>query len=97
MAFYLVHRAWPNLKWGLFIVIGANPIFLYLVNIMFGGHLRKLVGTYTTWAATKIQGWNDLTQAQIEPWIRFANAWGALLILIAVAYWLYRRKIFIRV
>jgi hypothetical protein len=66
---------------------------------MFGGHLRRLVGTYTSWAADL---WRPSTGTAPPPptldyWVNFANAWGALLILIGVAYWLYRRKIYIRV
>ena len=98
LLFYVVHRRWPNVKWGLFIVIGANPIFLYLANIMFGGHLRRLVNTYTSWVANQFFPSDISTPppAALGYWVNFANAWGALLILIFVAYWLYRRKIFIR-
>jgi predicted acyltransferase len=101
LAFYLVHRKWPNVRWSLFIVIGANPIFLYLVQIIFGGQLRRIVNTYTEWLAWRIEASRGWTEKALEPavasWVAFANAWGALLILIAVAYWLYRRKIFLRV
>ena len=74
------------------------PIFLYLGNIMFGGHLRRLVNTYTSWVANQFYP-SDVTNpppAAVGYWVNFANAWGALLVLVFLAYWLYRRKIFIR-
>ena len=60
---------------GLFIVIGANPIVLYLLNIMWGSQFRRVPNTYTTWLALKLETWRGWTPEMVDPAGRFANAW----------------------
>lgn len=103
LAFFAIHRAWRSVPWTLFIVVGANCIFLYLANIILGSKLRDAALTYTRWLIPDAPkpGQPALSSLQLrlaypEQWRMFVTDWCVLGILVAVAWWMYRRKIFIK-
>ena len=92
LAFYAVGTAWPTVPWKPFVVVGANCIAIYVVSILFSGQIRtileRLVGAGSAWALAKA--------GQPMAWTMFAVDWLALGVLVAAAWWLYRRKIFFK-
>lgn len=87
VAFFGLYRAWPRAVWKPFLVVGANSIFLYLASIIFGGRLRDCVLTYTK---------PLMPGSESEPWRMFVTDWLVLSILVAVAWWMYNRKVFVK-
>lgn len=86
LAFYGIHRAWPKVPWKVLIVIGANCMFLYVAQMIFGGRLRDLVQQTTFYRLTEWQ----------KHWGLFATDLVSLAILVGVAWWLYNRRIFFK-
>jgi predicted acyltransferase len=88
--FYLVIDVWKVSKWAIpFVWIGVNPITLYLVDnlVDFGPISRRFVGGgFRAWLDSMTPGLGSLMSAIV----------GILLIL-ALARFLYQRKVFIRV
>jgi heparan-alpha-glucosaminide N-acetyltransferase len=94
LVFYAIDIALPRLPAGILTAIGANCIFIYMANILLGGRIRdiiiRLLGPLPEWAATKY----DFPK---EPWTNFAADWLVLGVIVYVAVWLYRRKVFIKI
>ncbi|OGD15477.1 MAG: hypothetical protein A2V76_01140 [Candidatus Aminicenantes bacterium RBG_16_63_14] len=71
-----------------FVIVGMNPVFIYLFALSGGAEwLHRIVSPFTMAFA----GWTGEWPAQI---LTSLAVWGLLW---ALCYWLYRRKIFIRV
>ena len=75
-------RRWAKV----FIIVGANSIFIYMLDQILGGWMDQKALALTGWAFADGSAWGG-----------FVNAWVVLLFNIYVCYWLYRRKIFIRI
>jgi predicted acyltransferase len=94
MAFYAIDIAWPRVPWGVLTAIGANCIFLYITSMMMGGRFREIVarllGPLPDWLAGRLHGTK-------EPWLAFSVDWIVLGIMVGMAGWLYRRRIFIKI
>ena len=94
LLFYAIDLAWPEIPWGILMAIGANCIFIYMANMLFGGKLREIVGRLLgpipDWISTRLSG-------PKEPWLSFAIDWIVLSIFVGIAVWLYRRKVLIKI
>lgn len=77
-------QGWRKLTFPL-VVVGMNSIFIYCLNIVQWGWFDRAVATFTG-------GFEGL-----GAWAPVAQATAVYLALWSVCYWLYRRKIFIRV
>jgi predicted acyltransferase len=92
LAFYAVGTRWPAVPWKSLVVVGANCIFIYVANMLFGGQLRtvieRLIGAGMAWVLTAVH--------QPAAWTMFVVDWLALGVLVAVAWWLYERKVFFK-
>ena len=87
LAFYWLcdikmYRRWAKV----FIIVGANSIFIYLVSEIMRHWMEEKANVFTAWAFT-----------EGSLWVEFLNAWVVLLFLIYLCYWLYRRKIFMKI
>jgi predicted acyltransferase len=69
----------------LFLIVGSNSIFIYLVNEVLRNWMEASAKVFTGWV---IQMW--------EPGGEFLTAWVVLLFQVYVCYWLYQRKIFFK-
>ena len=72
-------------RWGVFIVVGSNSIFIYVFHESCGRYLHVISKTFLQWS---IDLWG--------PWGQFLEAWAVILFEIYLCYWLYRRKIFFK-
>ena len=94
MAFYAIDIACPRVPWAVLTAIGANCIFLYMTSMLMGGRFREIVtrllGPFPDWLASHLHGSKD-------PWLAFGVDWIVLGIMVAMAVWLYRRRIFIKI
>jgi predicted acyltransferase len=84
--FYLVIDVWNIRKWAFFfVVIGVNPITIYLAGriINFQAATRFFFGGFAALVP--------------EAWVPFVNAVGLTTIGWLFLYFLYRKKIFLRV
>ncbi len=71
-----------------FVIVGMNPVFIYLFALSGGADwLNRIVAPFTM----AFSGWMGEGPAQI---LTSLAGWGLLW---ALCYWLYRRKIFIRI
>jgi predicted acyltransferase len=71
-----------------FVIVGMNPVFIYLFALSGGADwLNRIVAPFTM----AFSGWTGEGPAQI---LTSLAVWGLLW---ALCYWLYRRKIFIRI
>lgn len=71
-----------------FVVVGMNPVFIYLFSLSGGAEwLRNIVAPFTMAFSGWIGEWSALVLTSLA-------VWGVLW---ALCYWLYRRKIFIRI
>jgi predicted acyltransferase len=87
--FYQVIEIWKCQKWCVpFVWIGSNAITIYLVSAAFG--FRKLAGRFV---GAEVQQFFD---SKLSHSGDFMRALVALALMFAVASFLYRRKIFIR-
>ena len=67
------------------VVVGMNSIFIYCLNILLGGWIRDAVGVFT----------GDFAfLGTLQP---IAQATGMFLVMWGLCYWLYKRRIFIKV
>lgn len=85
-AFYLVIDVWGLRAWAFpFVVIGANPLFIYLASefFSFGSLADRLVGGGVA--------------ESLGPWAVLVNALVQFALEFALLLWLYRRKIHIRI
>lgn len=78
----ILMRRWAKV----FIIVGANSIFIYMFNQLLGRWADRSVHAFTGWAFADGSAWGG-----------FLQAWVVLLLNIYLCYWLYRRKIFIRI
>ena len=87
LLFYWVCNIQFMRRWAkVFIIVGANSIFIYILNQILGGWMDQKALALTGWA------FDDG-----NPWGGFLNAWIVLLFNIYLCYWLYRRKIFLKI
>jgi len=75
-------RAWARV----FVIVGSNSIFIYLLNEILREWLNETALVFTRPAVT---AWG--------PWGLFLTDWVVILFEIYVCWWLYRRKIFLRI
>lgn len=92
LLFYTVHAAWPNIPWKPLVVMGANCIFLYIVSQLFHGKIaeiwRNLAGSGIAWVLS-------LMNAPIQ-WLGAVLDWLWLGTMMTMAWFLYNRKVFIK-
>lgn len=86
--FYLIIDVWGMRRWSFFFrVIGLNSIFIYLVVT---GNLVNLGST-----ANSLFGW--LAKPLGDPWSQLVMACGNLAVAWGLLYFMYRKKIFLKV
>jgi predicted acyltransferase len=68
-----------------FVIVGANSIFIYLFHEILNRWLVQTTLVFTRWA---VNLWG--------PWGNLLTAWAVILFHIYVCIWLYRRKIFFK-
>ncbi len=75
-------RGW---RFRVFVMVGANSIFIYLFHEMLGGWLTQAAKVFTGWGTTywpaELLAFNDLLVVAFQVWL---------------CVWLYRRKIFFK-
>lgn len=85
ICFYLVTEVLGYRKWTFpLVVVGANSIFIYSLGFFIGGPLNRAVGVFTfryTWIGT------------LAP---VAQACTCLAVMWYLCYWLYKRRIFLK-
>jgi predicted acyltransferase len=77
-----LHRKWASV----FVIVGANSIFIYLFHEILGRWMRQTAPVFTGWA--------------IAWWPQWGEVFTALVIIgfqIWVCYWLYQRRIFFKI
>ncbi len=73
-------------KWAiLFVAVGANSIFIYLFHEIFGRWMRQTAPVFTSWA-----------EPQVGALAPFAAAWLAIAFQVYLCWWLYQRRIFLK-
>jgi predicted acyltransferase len=83
--FYLIIDVWGFKRWSFFfIVIGTNAIAVYVASHLFD---FKLIGNVFVGGLTK----------RIGSWGPFVEASGAFAVIWLILYWMYRKKIFIKI
>ena len=83
--FYLVIDVFGFKRWGFFFrVIGSNSIAVYMAASLFD--FRQVSGIFLWGLSERLGAWNDFVQGV-----------GGLLVIWLILYFLYRKKIFIRV
>ena len=86
LLFYWVCDVWKRRAWaGLFVMIGANSIFIYLFHEILGRWMRHTAPTFTNWA-----------EPFVGVWAPFTAAWLAIALQVYVCWWLYQRRIFFK-
>lgn len=86
LLFYWVCDVWKRRAWaGLFVMIGANSIFIYLFHEILGRWMRHTAPTFTNWA-----------EPFVGAWAPFTAAWLAIALQVYVCRWLYQRRIFFK-
>ena len=87
LLFYWVCDLKMMRRWAkVFIIVGANSIFIYMFNQLLGGWADQKALALTGWAFAEGSAWGG-----------FVNSWVVLLFNIYLCYWLYKRKIFIKI
>jgi predicted acyltransferase len=87
LLFYWICDVRKRQRWArVFVVVGANSIFIYLFNEILHPWLIQTSLIFTGWA---VDMWG--------PGGRVLNAWIVFLFEIYVCFWLYRRRIFFKV
>lgn len=86
LIFYWVCDVAGRHRWAtLFVAIGANSIFIYLFHEILGRWMRQTAPVFTSWA---------------EPWIGafapFTAAWLAIALQVYLCWWLYERRIYLK-
>ncbi len=86
LVFYWVCDVAGKQRWAtLFVAIGANSIFIYLFHEILGRWMRQTALIFTSWA---------------EPWVGsfapFTAAWLAIALQVYLCWWLYERRIFLK-
>ena len=76
------------------LAIGANCIFIYMTAQLFGGKIREIVGRLLGPIPAWVADWLKFPK---EPWQSFAIDWIVLALLVGMAYWLYRRRVLIKI
>ncbi len=88
-AFYLVMDVWGYRKWAFpLVVVGMNSIAAYLMAHLFVGFIDKALPRHLGPSIFKTAG------AAYEP---FLLGLGVLIVEWLILYWMYRRKIFLRI
>lgn len=86
LAFFWVCDVWKRQQWArVFVMIGANSIFIYVFHEILGGWMRRTAPVFT--------GWAEPFAGAFAP---FTAAWLAIALQVYVCYWLYQRKIFFK-
>ena len=87
--FYLVIDLWKHRSWAFFlVVIGMNSIAAYLIAHLFQGFIEKALPRHFG------RSWFTFAGTPYEPFLLGA---GVLFIEWIILWWMYRRKIFIRI
>lgn len=97
--FYLVIDVWSFKKWAFFlVVIGSNSIAVYMAAHLFD--FRNIGNIF-------VKGWTTNQNIGVVgglvawvgpgPWSNFVEAMAAFVVIWLLMYWMYRRKIFIKV
>lgn len=87
LLFYWICDVWKRRSWAnVFVIIGANSIFIYLFHEILGGWMRRTAPTFTNW---------------LEPfvglWAPFTAVWFVIALQVYVCWWLYDRRIFLKI
>ncbi len=86
LLFYWICDVLKKQNWAtVFVVIGANSIFIYLFHEILGGWMRRSAPTFTSWA-----------EPTVGAWAPFTAAWLAIALQVYVCWWLYQRRIFFK-
>jgi predicted acyltransferase len=86
LAFYWICDVWKKQRWAtIFVMIGANSIFIYLFHEILGGWMRRTAPVFTSWAEPFV--------GTLAP---FTAVWLAIGLQVYVCYWLYQRRIFFK-
>ena len=87
--FYVVLDIWKRKRWAFpLVVIGMNSIAAYCIAHLFEGFIQQALKTFLGQDAFKLFG------AAYEPFLHGA---GVLLVMWGILFWMYRRKIFLRI
>lgn len=87
--FYLLLDIWNYKRWGFpLVVIGMNSIAAYCIAHLFESFIQKALKTFLGQDVFKLLG------APYEPLLHGA---GVLLVMWAILFWMYRRKIFLKI
>lgn len=86
LLFYWVCDVLEKQRWAtLFVAVGANSIFIYLFHEILGRWMRQTAPVFTSWA---------------EPWVGsfapFTAAWLAIALQVYLCWWMYQRRIFLK-
>lgn len=85
-AFYWICDVAGKRRWAAILVaIGANSIFIYLFHEILGRWMRQTAPVFTSWA----EPW-------VGPWAPFTAAWLAIGLQVYLCWWLYQRRIFLK-
>jgi predicted acyltransferase len=84
--FYWICDVAGRQRWAVvFVAIGANSIFIYLFHEILGRWMRQTAPVFTSWS---------------EPWVGqfhlFAAAWLAIGLQVYLCWWLYERRIYLK-
>jgi predicted acyltransferase len=86
LLFYWICEVRGRQAWAkVFVIVGANSIFIYLFYEILGRWMRETAKVFTGWA---IDAWGAPGQVM--------TVWLVILFQVYVCYWLYRRKIFFK-
>lgn len=87
LAFYWICDIRKHQKWaGVFVIVGANSIFIYLFHEILGRWMRQTAPVFTGWA---IAWWPH--------WGQVFTACALIAFQVWVCVWLYRRRIFFKI
>lgn len=86
LLFYWVCDVWKRRSWAtLFVMIGANSIFIYLFHEILGRWMRHTAPVFTSWA-----------EPFVGVWAPFTAVWLVIALQVYVCWWLYQHRIFIK-
>jgi len=87
--FYVMLDIWNGKRWGFpLVVIGMNSIAAYCMAQLIEGFIQKALKTFLGQDAFKLFG---------APYETLLHGAGVLLVMWGILYWMYRRKIFLRI